>query len=123
MFSVVFLPKNPTEMKANSNTNNLLTDLALSLGVTVGDLLSHCRKAELVDARSMIVAVMMEHAHMRQQDVAPLFNITQSGVSWLLIRHRSLMKHPGGSPDYQQRYADFVSAVESDDKRLPPAPL
>lgn len=94
-------------MKAKPISENDLSTLAAGLGVTLDDLLSHCRKAELVDARSMTVALLIEHAHMRQKEVAPLLNITQSAVSWLLIRHRQMMKHPGGNPDYQQRYADF----------------
>ena len=103
-------------MKAKRITKKTLSTLAARLGVTMDALLSHCRKAELVDARSMIVAIMIEHAHMRQQEVAPLLNITQSAVSWLLIRHRQMMKRPGGNPDYQQRFAGFVSVVESDSR-------
>lgn len=102
-------------MKAKRITKKNLSALAQGLGVTKKDLLSHCRKVELVDARSMIVAVLMEHAHLRQQDVAPLLDITQSAVSWLLIRHRLMMKHPGGNPDYQKRFADFESKIKFDD--------
>ncbi len=101
-------------MKARHNAKSILTDLAHCLGVTEDDLLSHCRKAELVDCRSMIVAVLMEHAHLRQQDVAPLLDISQAAVSKLLTRHRQLIKHPGGNPDYQKRYADFLSVTASD---------
>ena len=96
-------------MKAKRISENDLSTLASHLGVTLDDLLSHCRKAELVDCRSMIVAILTEHAHMRQQDVAPLLSITQSAVSWLLIRHRQMMQHPGGRPDYRKRYAQFLS--------------
>ena len=92
-------------MKAKSITKKDLSALARKLGVTLDDLLSHCRKAELVDCRSMIVAILIEHAHLRQQDVAPLLNITQSAVSWLLIRHRQMMQQPGGRADYRKRYA------------------
>ena len=102
-------------MKAKRISENDLSTLASHLGVTLDELLSHCRKAELVDCRSMIVAILIEHAHLRQQDVAPLLNITQSAVSWLLIRHRQMMKHPGGNPDYQQRFADFESKIIIDD--------
>ena len=101
----------------------ILSNLARCIGATVESILSREHHVELVDNRSMIVAVMMEHAHMRQQDVAPLLDISQAAVSKLLTRHRQMMRHPGGNPDYQQRYADFKSTVESDDKRLPPAPL
>ena len=106
-------------MKARQDLKNTLSALAQGLGVTKKDLLSHCRKVELVDARSMIVAVLMEHAHLRQQDVAPLLDITQSAVSWLLIRHRLMMKHPGGNPDYQKRFAEFVMKALTP---LPPSP-
>lgn len=98
-------------MKAKPITENDLSTLASYLSVTMDDLLSHCRKAELVDARSMIVAVLIEQVHLRQKEVAPLLNITQSDVSWLLIRHRQMMKHPGGNPDYQQRYAHFELTI------------
>ena len=99
-------------MEARNINEKDLSALARELGVTLDDLLSHCRKAELVDCRSMIVALLIEHAHLRQQDVAPLLSITQSAVSWLLIRHRSLMKRPGGNPDYQKRFAEFMTAVD-----------
>ena len=98
-------------MKASSITKENLPSLAESLGVTMNDLLSHCRKAELVDCRSMLVAVLMERTHMRQQDVAPLLDISQAAVSKLLTRHRQMMKHPGGDPDYQQRFAEFESTI------------
>lgn len=109
--TAVLLPQILTEMKAKSITEKDLSTFATCLGVTLDDLLSHCRKAELVDCRSMIVAILIEHAHMRQQDVAPLLNITQSAVSWLLIRHRQMMKRPGGNPDYQKRFADFELTI------------
>lgn len=96
-------------MKAKSITRETLSALASSLGVTLDDLLSHCRKTELVDCRSMIVALLIEHAHLRQNDVAPLLDVTQSAVSWLLIRHRLMMKRPGGNPDYQKRFAEFMT--------------
>ena len=67
-----------------------LADLASKLGVTVEDILSHCRKTELVDARSMIVAILIERPHARQQDIAPLIGISQAAVSKLLARHRAL---------------------------------
>ena len=105
-------------MKAKRITRKNLSTLATGLGLTLDDLLSHCRKAELVDARSMIVAVLIEQVHLRQKEVAPLLNITQSDVSWLLIRHRQMMKHPGGNPDYQRRFAEFVKM-----SALTPCPL
>ena len=99
-------------MEARNINEKDLSALARELGVTLDDLLSHCRKAELVDCRSMILAILTEHAHLRQQDVAPLLSITQSAVSWLLIRHRQMMQHPGGRPDYQKRFAEFMTAVD-----------
>lgn len=105
-------------MKAKRITKKTLSTFADCLGVTLDDLLSHCRKAELVDCRSMIVAILMENAHLRQQDLAPLLDISQPGVCKLLIRHRQMMKSPGGNPDYQKRYAEFVKM-----SALTPCPL
>lgn len=95
-------------MEARHTPEDTLSVFAQCLGVTMDDLLSHCRKVELVDARSMIVAVLIEHAHLRQQDVAPLFDFSQAGVSKLLTRHHLMMKNPGGNLDYQKRFAEFV---------------
>ncbi len=105
-------------MKAKRITKKTLSTLAVCLGMTMDDLLSHCRKAELVDARSMIVAVLIEYTHLRQQDVAPMLDISQAAVSKLYARHRLLMKSLGGDPDYQQRFADFVKM-----SALTPCPL
>lgn len=90
---------------------NILTTLASLLGVTTESILSHGHKAELVDNRSMIAAVLTEHAHLRQQDVAPLLDVSQAGVSKMLARHRIMMRRPGGDPDYQNRYAEFVKKL------------
>lgn len=78
---------------SNSIQTETLADLASRLGVTVDDILSHCRKTELVDARSMIVAILMNRPHVRQQDIAALLDISQAAVSKLLARHRSLMEY------------------------------
>lgn len=75
---------------SNSIQTETLADLASRLGVTVDDILSHCRKTELVDARSMIVAILMNRPHVRQQDIAAMLDISQAAVSKLMARHHAL---------------------------------
>ncbi len=74
----------------DKTTKETLAELAKELGVSEKAILSHCRRVELVDARSMIVAILIERPHMRQQDIAPLLGISQAAVSKLLARHRAL---------------------------------
>jgi predicted XRE-type DNA-binding protein len=78
------------DTQIEKTANETLATFASKLGVTVEDILSHCRKTELVDARSMIVAILIERPHVRQQDIAPLLGISQAAVSKLLARHRAL---------------------------------
>lgn len=83
-------------MTHSSNTllsKYTLAELAKELGVSEKAILSHCRRVELVDARSMIVAILIERPHVRQQDIAALLDISQAAVSKLLARHRSLMEY------------------------------
>ena len=100
------MPKNSTQMKANRKSKETLKALAERLGVTEETLLSHCRKAELVDARAMAVVTMMNRLHLRQQDVAPLFDISQAAVSKLLSRHRSMMET---DRDYKERFDQLLT--------------
>lgn len=78
----------------SKTTNPIQTEtlaaFASKLGVAVEDILSHCRKTELVDARSMIVAILIERPHVRQLDIAALLDISQAAVSKLLARHHAL---------------------------------
>jgi len=82
-------------MSKTSNTiqKETLAELAKKLGVSEQDILSHCRRVDWVDARSMIVAILLNRPHVRQQDVAPLLGISQAAVSKLLARHRRLMEY------------------------------
>ena len=77
----------------DKNDQTTLAELAEKLGVTVEDLLSHCRKAELVDARCMVAALLMNRPCMRQQDVAPILDISQAAVSKLLTRHLQMLRY------------------------------
>lgn len=79
-----------------------LAELAAKLGTTEEAILSHCRLVELVDARSMIVALLMERPCVRQQDVAPLLGISQAAVSKLLARHRQMLNYSFSS--YKDRW-------------------
>ena len=78
------------DTQIEKTANETLAELAKELGVSEKAILSHCRRAELVDARSMIVAILIERPHVRQQDIAPLLGISQAAVSKLLARHRAL---------------------------------
>ena len=101
--------------KTHKQKHPPLAELASKLGVSVQDILSHCRKAELVDARSMIVAILLEHTSMRQQDIAPLLDISQAAVSKLLARHNSMMGYAWGH-DYKARFEQLekdIAASES----------
>lgn len=93
--------ENTMQAKAHKPNRKSLDSLAARLEVTKEDLLSHCRKAELVDARSMAVALLMSRLGVRQQDVAPLLDISQAAVSKLLARHNGLMRTDKA---YKERY-------------------
>jgi len=100
-------------MKTTTALEKKLPALAQIMGVSVSDLLSHCRKAELVDARSMAVALMMSQPGVKQEDVAPVLGISQAGVSYLLIRHNGMMHYD----DYKQRFAAVEAAAREARKR------
>jgi len=89
----------------NQNENekvlgNPLRRLLDALGVTLEELRGKGRRRELADARSLVAAALMRQPFTRQQDVARLLGVGQSGVSYLLKRHRELMK---GDPGYRER--------------------
>lgn len=98
-------------------SNPSLADLALLLGVTEQDILSHCRKAELVDARSFIVAFMLKHLGLRQQDVAGLLDISQAAVSKLMARHQLFMEQTYYYADYARRFSQFEQDIMEYDKK------
>lgn len=69
-----------------------LDRLSKKLEVKPREVLSRNRTTRLVDARSMIAAVLKQQAHVRQVDIADLFGISQAAVSKLLVRHGNLMQ-------------------------------
>lgn len=93
-----------------------LADLASMLGVTEQDILSHCRRTELVDARSIIVAFMLKHLGLRQQDVAGLLNISQAAVSKLMTRHQLFLEQKRFYADYVHRFSQFEQDIREYDK-------
>ena len=102
------------DIQTYKTTKETLTHLASKLGVTVDDILSHCRKTELVDARSMIVAVLTNRPHTRQQDIAALLGISQAAVSKLLARHRALMQYT----DYKNRFTALEPVIAGAPRNL-----
>ena len=78
-----------------------LPTLLADLGVTLIDLQSRCRRVDLVDARCLVAATLMRKPHVRQQDIADLFGISQAAVSKLLVRHRNLVESDRA---YRQRW-------------------
>lgn len=69
-----------------------LAEVARRVGVSEEDVLSHCRRQELVDARSMIVALLQTKGHLLQTQIAPIMDISQAAVSHLITRHRNLLE-------------------------------
>lgn len=89
-----------------------LAELATKLGTTEEAILSHCRKAELVDARCMIAAILMNRSHVRQQDVAPLLGISQAAVSKLLTRHKSFLNGYTPRNEYRDRWLALKNELQ-----------
>lgn len=92
----------------DTNENTFLAELAANLEVTVEDILGHRRNAELVDARCMIVALLLnERPRMRQQDIAQLLDISQAAVSKLLARHHTMLSGYGQTCYYSVKWKKF----------------
>lgn len=89
-----------------------LAELAAKLGTTEEAILSHNRKAALVDARSMIVAILMNRPHVRQQDVAPLLGISQAAVSKLLTRHKLFLNGYTPRNEYRDRWQALKNELQ-----------
>ena len=89
-----------------NNNQVSLAELAAKVGVTEEALRSRSHNQEEVDARSMVVALLMARP-MRQQDVAPLLGITQVAVSKLLARHRRMVQY---HPPYRRRWNEINAA-------------
>lgn len=95
-----------------NNNQVSLAELAAKVGVTEEALRSRSHNQEEVDARSMVVAMLMARP-MRQQDVAPLLGITQVAVSKLLARHRRMVQY---HPPYRRRWNEINAAEKNDVK-------
>lgn len=89
-----------------------LANLASKLGVTEEEILGHCRKSELVDARCMVAAVLIGIPRVRQQDVAQLLGISQAAVSKLLKRHNDLK---GYNAYYHRKWERFQMKIQNVD--------
>ena len=87
-----------------------LAELAAKVGVTEEALLSRSHNQKEVDARSMVVAMLVARP-MRQQDVAPLLGISQVAVSKLLARHRRMMRFHA---PYRRRWNEITPAEKQD---------
>ena len=91
-----------------------LAELAANVGVSEEALRSRSHNQDEVDARSMIVALLMARP-MRQQDVAPLLGITQAAVSKLLARHHRMMQF---HPPYRRRWNE-INGTENNQVNQP----
>ena len=87
--------------------NERFERLARRLEVTVEELRGGCRRQELVDARCMVAAQLVELPGVRQQDVADLFCVSQAAVSKMLVRHGNLMEVDSG---YRRRVYGLVKS-------------
>ena len=96
-----------------NNNQVSLGELAAKVGVTEEALRSRSHNQDEVDARSMVVAMLMAHP-MRQQDVAILLGVTQVAVSKLLARHRRMVQF---HPPYRRRWNEIVSAEKQNVKQ------
>lgn len=78
-------------------TNEMLYERVLRrLAVTERELLGHCRRQDLVDARCLVAAALMRQPLTRQQDVAQILGTSQSVVSRWLSRHHDLLETDAG---------------------------
>lgn len=75
----------------NKSVYNQPSSTLEALGVTKEELWSRCRETRLVDARSMVAALLSENEGLRQQDIATLLGISQAAVSKMLTRHHSMV--------------------------------
>ncbi len=61
------------------------------LKVTEKELRGRCRRQDLVDARCMMAAALLNQPLTRQGDVAKILNVSQAAISHLMLRHESLL--------------------------------
>ena len=83
----------------------ILNTLCRRLRVTSDELLSRCRRQDLVDARCLTAAWMMLLPGIRQRDVAALLTVSQAAVSKFLVRHKDMLYYA----EYQQRWEKLKS--------------
>ena len=88
------------EAQQGIKSQNPLKQVMSAFGITLEELRSGSRKQHLVDARSLVAALLMQQRFTRQQDVAELLGISQAAVSHLLVRHKNLMEV---DPKYQRK--------------------
>lgn len=89
---------------------NPLKKMMESIGISLEELRGRGRQQKLVDARSLVAAVLMSQPFTRQQDVAELLGISQSAVSHLLKRHRELMEV---DEVYKRKGEEFLSDLNN----------
>ena len=97
------------EAQKGIKTKNPLKQAMDTFGITLEELRSGSRKQHLVDARSLVAAMLMQQRFTRQQDVAELLGISQAAVSHLLVRHNDLLQV---DPKHQRKW-ERVSNLKS----------
>ena len=90
--------------QVNEKVMNRLKQMMDTLGVTMEELRSGCRRQRLVDARSLVTAALMSQSFTRQQDVAQLLGLSQGAVSALMKRHGKLME---SDREYQEKWKEM----------------
>lgn len=87
--------------------NNIKYEQALgtameTLGVEMKELRGGRRDTKVVDARSIIAALLKEQCGMLQVEIAELLGVTQVAVSKMLTRHRLMMLY---NTPYKKKWA------------------
>lgn len=73
-------------------TNDMVYQRVLRrLGITDKELRGDCRRRDLVDARCLMAAALMNQPLMTQAEVARIMGVNQGTVSKMLARHEDLM--------------------------------
>ena len=88
-------------MKKEELFQSTLTSALEELGVTRGELQSGSRYMNVVDARSIVAALLKEEHGALQVDIASLLGTSQAAVSKMLARHRTMMRY---NKPYRQKW-------------------
>ena len=80
-------------MKKEFQYQQFLTSVLEALGVTMEEVQSGSRETKVVDARSIVAAMLNEGHGVLQVDIAELLGMTQAAVSKMLTRHRTMMHY------------------------------